>query len=253
MTDDVGAGRGDAGWLLETEQLERRERRAPLSRAEIVAAALRIVDADGLEALTMRRLGDELGVRAMAMYRHVRDKNQLLDLLIEGVLRDVELPAFTGDWRADIAGIAWAMRRAVIRHRHTITLLASRPWVGAAGLAGVDETIGVFRKAGLADQAAVHAQFALGNYVTGFCAWEAANMGASSEDPHARAEALGRYRAFVASLPPERFPNLVAVADVLVAGSLDERFEVGLGFLLDGIEATLPRGHRPVSTGAGDA
>lgn len=250
MTDDGGENR-DTPWLLETEQAGRRQRRDPLSRQEIVMAALRIVDQDGLDSLTMRRLGDELGVRAMAMYRHVRDKNQLLDLLIEGVLRDVEWPEFVDDWRADSSAIARAMRRAMIRHRHAITLLASRPWVGGAGLAGVDQTIGVFRRAGLPDQAAVHAQFALGNYVTGFCAWEAANMGAASEDPRARAEALGQYRELVGGLPAARYPNLVAVADVLVAGSLDERFDAGLGFLLDGIAGLLEHNGRARREGDG--
>jgi hypothetical protein len=126
-----------------------------------------------------------------------------------------------------------------MRHRHAVTLLASRPWVGPAGLAGVDATLGVYRRAGLSDRSAIHAQFALGNFVTGFCAWEAANLGAPTEDPEARARVLAEYRAFVADLPPERFPNLTALASQLVAGSLDERFEAGLGFLLDGIERRL--------------
>lgn len=229
------------GWLLETEQLQRRRRQAPLTRSEIVAAALRVVDAEGLGALSMRRLGDELGVRAMAVYRHVRDKDQLLDLLIEGVLRDIEPPPPSGDWREDAASIARATRAGMMRHRHALILLASRPWVGPAGLSGVDRTLGVFRGAGLPDRLAVYAQFALGNFVTGFCAWEAANLGAPSENTAARARVLARYQEFVATLPSDRFPNLTAVAPVLVAGSLDDRFEVGLGFVLDGIEAALER------------
>ncbi len=240
MADGAGAREtGDSGWLLETEKVQERRRDRPLSRSEIVAAALRIIDGDGLEALTMRRLGDELGVRAMAMYRHVRDKNQLLDLVVEGVLRGFEYGPMTGDWRSDAAAIARGARVGIMRHRHAVMLLASRPWVGPAGLAGIDVTVGVFRRAGLDDRMSAFAQFALVNYVTGFCAWEAANVGAGSEDAAARAQALARYRDFVQTLPAERFPNLVAVAPVLVSGTLDERFEVGLGFVLDGIQAAI--------------
>ncbi len=241
MADEQAIAGMDAAWMLETERVQQRQRE-PLSRSAIVIAALRIIDSEGLEALTMRRLGDELGVRAMAMYRHVRDKNQLLDLVIEGILRGIEYPAFTGDWRADAAAIARAARTGIMRHRHAVTLLASRPWVGPSGLRGMDVTFGVFRRAGLEDRMAVFAQFAIGNYVTGFCAWEAANLGAASEDAAARARALAGYREFVAALPADRFPDLVAVAPVLVSGTLDERFEAGVAFLLDGIEAALNRG-----------
>ena len=240
MTDDAGETGGQGGdWLLETERAARRRRRGPLSRAEIVAAALRIIDAEGLDALSMRRLGVALDVRAMAMYRHVRDKDQLLDLLIEGILREIEIPPLGGDWRDDTLAIARATRRGFMRHRHAVTLLASRPWVGPSGLAGIDAVLGVFRRAGASARTAVHAQFALGNFVTGFCAWEAANLGARSEDPAARAETLARYRVFVTGLPADRFPNLTALAPQLIEGSLDERFEAGLGFLLDGLARVL--------------
>ncbi len=248
MADRDGTRIGaDAAWLLETEQTDQRSRRAPLSRGEIVGAALRIIDEAGLDALSMRRLGDELGVRAMAMYRHVRDKSQLLDLVIEGVLRDIESPVMTGDWRADAAAIARATRRGMVRHRHAITLLASRPWVGPVGLTGMDATIGVFRRGGFSDADAVRAQFALGNFVMGFCSWEASNLGAASEDPAARATLLARYRDFVAGLPADRFPNLAAVGPSLVSGTLDERFDAGLALFLDGIACGDRRGRGPAA------
>lgn len=233
--------RSEREWAPAAEPLEiettRRSGRAPLSRLAIVAAALRVIDADGFEALNMRRLGQELGVGAMAVYRHVRDKDQLLDLVIEGVLRDVERPELTGDWRQDAARIARATREGLMRHRRAVALVASRPWVGPAGLDGIDVTLGVFRRAGLDDRLAVFAQFALGNFVQGFCAWESANLGAASDDPAARAQVLAGFQALVASLPRDRFPNLVDLAPAIVAGPLDDRFEFGLQALLDGIEA----------------
>ena len=190
----------------------------------------------------MRRLGDELGVRAMAMYRHVRDKDELLDLVIDGVLADVDTIEPTGDWRSDAIRIAGSVRQAMQRHRNAVALLASRPWVGRAGLRGIDVTIGVFRRAGLPDRDAIHAQFALGNYVSGFSAWEAANLGAAGEDPDARRAALARYRASIAELPSAEYPALAAVGDELVGGTLDDRFAAGLAFLLDGIAARIADG-----------
>jgi len=227
----------DPDWLLETEQVTRRRRREPLTRGAIVVASLRIIDDEGVEALSMRRLGLELDVRAMALYRHVRNKEQLLDLIVEGILRGIEAPLPTGDWRNDAAAIGRATRAGLMRHRRAVHLVGSRPWVGAAGLTGLDATLGVFRGAGFDPRTTVYAQFALGNYVGGFCAWEAANLGSASGDPAARSEVLAGYRQLVAGLPPERFPNLVALAGELTAGTLDERFEFGLAALLDGIAA----------------
>ncbi len=166
--------------------------------------------------------------------------------MIEGILREVERPALTGEWREDAARIARATRAGLMHHRRAVGLVASRPWVGPAGLDGIDVTLGVFRQAGLPDRLVVFAQFALGNFVEGFCAWESANLGAASDDPAARAEALAGYQAMVASRPRERFPNLVDLAPEIVAGPLDLRFEFGLGALLDGIEASAI-GARPAS------
>jgi AcrR family transcriptional regulator len=225
----------DADWVLETERPARSRRREPLVRGEIVAAALRIIDAEGVEALSMRRLGGELGVKAMALYRHVRNKEHLLDLVVEGVLRDIEPPALVGDWNADIRAIAHATRRGLLRHRRAVSLVQGRPWVGPAGLVALDVTLGVYRDAGFDDRSAVFAQFALGNYVSGFCAWEAANLGANSDDPVARAAALADYARLVASLPADRYPHLTALTARLTQGSLDERFEFGLAALLRGL------------------
>lgn len=228
----------DPGWRLETERGIRSRRREPLGRGEIVESALAIIDAEGIEALSMRRLGAELGVRAMALYRHVRNKDQLLDLVVEGVLRDIAPPDISGEWRADVAAIARATRTGLLRHRRAVALVQGRPWVGPAGLAALDLTLGVFRKAGFDGSSAVHAQFALGNYVSGFCAWEAANLGAVADDPQARAAALETYARLIASLPPDRYPNVTALADRLTAGSLEERFEAGLAALIRGLDAS---------------
>ncbi len=234
--------RGDVQIEAGPSGRKRQRRRGSLTRAEIVAVALRLIDREGIEALSMRRLGDELGVRAMAMYRHVRDKDELLDLVIDGVLADVDTIEPTGDWRSDAIRIAGSVRQAMQRHRHAVALLASRPWVGRAGLRGIDLTIGVFRGAGLRDRDAIHAQFALGNYVSGFSAWEAANLGAAGEDPDARRAALARYRASIAELPTGEYPALAAVGDELIGGTLDDRFAAGLAFLLDGIAARIADG-----------
>jgi TetR/AcrR family transcriptional regulator, tetracycline repressor protein len=100
---------------------------APLTRERVCREALALVDEEGLDALSMRRLGARLGVEAMSLYRHVRHKADLLDALHAAVLGELDAPAPTGDWRASLRGMASALRAALIRHPSVIPLFATRP------------------------------------------------------------------------------------------------------------------------------
>ncbi|MCU0505809.1 MAG: TetR/AcrR family transcriptional regulator C-terminal domain-containing protein [Chloroflexi bacterium] len=215
--------------------------RLPLSRERILAAALEVLDADGLEGLTMRRLADTLGVGAMSLYRHVTDRDDLLDLVVEGILAETEIPASTGGWRTDLEAIARAARVGLLRHRGATVLVTTRLGLGRGGLAAVERTLGVLRAAGFDDATAVAANRALGNLVAGAVLYEAAGLGGAQGDDRARRRDQGR--ALMAALPEDEFPNLRAAAGAMFAVSADAAFDAGLAALLDGFEGLLARGH----------
>jgi AcrR family transcriptional regulator len=112
-----------------------------VERSSVLAAALALVDAEGLSALTMRRLGEALGVEAMSLYRHVANKEAVLDGVHEAVLASVEWPAITGRWRDDVRTAAWAFRRALREHPNALPLLATRPANTAASLEHLEQAL----------------------------------------------------------------------------------------------------------------
>src|SRR4051812_32385650 len=98
-----------------------------LTRERVCAEALALVDEEGLEALSMRRLGARLGVEAMSLYRHVRDKADLLDALHAAVLGGLQAELHKGDWRELLNNLARALRKALLSHPHVVPLFATRP------------------------------------------------------------------------------------------------------------------------------
>lgn len=218
--------------------------RAILTREAIVAAGVQLVDAAGPDALTMRAVAGRLGSGVMSLYRHVADRDALLDLVLDAMAGEIPATPLTGDWRDDAAALARDVRSVLLRRPHLTVLLTSRADRGVGGLAALDRALAVFRSAGLSERDAVQANHALGNLVAGAALWDAVGVGGTSgEERRAR---LGAAATAVAALPVATFPNVVWAADQLFTGSPDERFEAGLALLLDGIESRLAhRGGRP--------
>ena len=125
-----------------TQESPNAERRAPLTRERVLKAAIDLADRGGLEALSMRRLGQDLGVDAMALYRHVRDKDDLLDGVVEGVVGEIERPAPSGDWKVDLRGHVMAARRVMLRHPWAPRVLEERGTAGPAALAHINAVLG---------------------------------------------------------------------------------------------------------------
>jgi AcrR family transcriptional regulator len=208
--------------------------RAVLTREAIVAAGVELVDAAGPDALTMRAVAERLGCGVMSLYRHVADREALLDLVLEATASEIPATPLTGDWRADAAVLARDVRSALLRRPQLTVLLTSRGDRGVGGLAALDRALAIFRSAGLDERQAVEANHALGNLVAGAAVWDAIGLdGTSGETRQARREAAA---AAVRALPEGAFPNVTWARDELFAGSRDERFEAGLATLLDGIE-----------------
>src|SRR3954462_7824026 len=153
-TSDSGSGRGR------------------LNRDRVLRAAVSLADSGGLESLTMRRLGEELGVEAMSLYKHVANKDDLLDGMVDLVFAEIELPSGDTDWRTTMRGRAVSARSALRRHPWATALMQSRTAPGAATLRHHDTVIGTLRGAGFSVVLWAHAFSATDAYVYGFARQE---------------------------------------------------------------------------------
>ena len=212
--------------------------RAPLSRERIVAAAIAVLDAEGLARLSMRRVGRELDAGAMSLYRHVANREELLDLVLDELAATVPLTPPTGSWRADVAALARDVRVALLQRRDLTLLLTARLGQGPAALGTLDRALGTFLRAGFPSRDAVQANQALGAYVSGACTWEAVGL-SGAVDPAERAARAADATAALAALPAEAHPYVSLAAGELFAGTAGERFEYGLAIMLDGFAARL--------------
>jgi AcrR family transcriptional regulator len=220
--------------------------RQPLTRDEIIGAALRIVDSEGLDALSMRRLGTELGVGATSVYWHVRNKDQLLALVTDRIIGEIvaESPRVEG-WREQLTEIARTFRTVFARHRNVAAIMAEQMTVGANTLTAVEEIVGILRSAGFEGPRLVLAYVTVFNWASAFVVFEA-RQGApkgmtDAEMQAAFADALRR-------LPPDRFPNLLSTVEDTARLGGDDQFEYGLARLLDGIELELERSRASTAT-----
>jgi AcrR family transcriptional regulator len=209
------------------------ERRAPLTRERVLQAAIDLADRGGLEALSMRRLGQELGVDAMALYRHVRDKDDLLDGIAEGVVGEFDRPAPSGNWKADLRGQVMAARHVMLRHPWAPRVLEERGTAGPAALAHINAVLGTLLDGGFPMETAHHALHMLSSRIFGF---HQDLFDDSGEPPNPEAEAA-MVRSLAVSYP--RLAELAASASHEGGlGRCDDNveFAVGLDLILDGLE-----------------
>jgi AcrR family transcriptional regulator len=209
------------------------DERLPLSRDRILRAAVAFADEHGLAALTMRKLGQSLGVEAMSLYNYVANKDELLDGMVDAVHAEIERPADNAEWRPAVRAYAVSTRRALARHGWAIQLMQSRIASGPATLTQNDWVIGTFRSSGFSLAMTAHAFSVVDSYVSGFAQQEASLPFEGNEVP------VEVIETFVAQLQPERYPHLseFAAKHVLQPGySYAVEFEYGLDLILDGLE-----------------
>jgi AcrR family transcriptional regulator len=209
--------------------------RANLTRDSVMRAAMALADERGLEALTMRKLGEALGVEAMSLYNHVANKDDLLDGMIDLVFAEVDLPALDGDWRAEVRQRMVSMRAALGRHRWANGLMESRTTPGPANLRQHDAVIGCLRGGGFTVEATAHAFSLLDSYVYGFAMSE---RSLPFETPAETAELAA---SIMEGFPAGEYPHLteLAVEHVLQPGyDYGAEFELGLDLILDGLDRT---------------
>jgi AcrR family transcriptional regulator len=209
-----------------------------MNREQVVTAAVALADQVGIEALSMRRLGQALGVEAMSLYNHVDGKEALLDGMVDAVFAEIELPS-GADWKKALRQRALSMREALARHRWAIGLMESRTTPGATTLRQHDAVIGCLLAAGFSMQLTAHAFAAVDGYVYGFALQE---RGLPFDTPEQTAEMA---QAMLAHFPVDEFPHLAAFTreHVMRPGyDFGAEFEFGLDLILDGLERHSARG-----------
>lgn len=209
------------------------KRSGTLDRDRVLDAALALADEEGLDALSMRRIGRALGVEAMSLYNHVADKDDLLDGLVERVLMEIELPEPGREWRDEVRRRYRSARGAFARHPWAIRLLESRSEGSSPRrLQYFDAMLGTFREADFSGPLAMRAFSILDAYLFGFVLQQN-SLAFQDED------SLQEVGADLLRQMGERYPHLAAVTvDVLASGyDHDAEFEFGLELILDALEA----------------
>jgi len=208
--------------------------RIPLSRERVLRSAVAFADQGGIASLSMRKLGDALGVEAMSLYNHVANKNELLDGMVDLVFSEIDLPSGGADWKTAMRQRAVSARQALSRHRWAIGLMESRASPGPATLRHHDAVIGSLRHAGFSIEMAAHAYSALDSYIYGFALQEASLPFDTAEETAEVAEMI--FKQF----PADEYPHLteLTVEHVLQPGyDYGNEFEFGLDLILDGLES----------------
>ena len=218
------------------------EQRERLTRERVVEAALAIMDSEGLQAVTMRRVAREVGVEAMSLYNHVRDKDDLLQGVCDRIMSGFEFPDSSGkDWSARCRDGARAWRRLLQAHPDVMRLFAETHGPSPSSVDSLRPTefaLSLLKEAGLSDRDTVQAFHAFGGYIQGFVMME----GGSIKGNHTGADE--QTMGFAASASPELFPCLNAVAQYFAECDADEQFEYGLDLMIRGIQDRVadPRG-----------
>jgi AcrR family transcriptional regulator len=215
--------------------------RKPLSSARVLQAAVALADDAGLEAFSMRGLAQELGVVPMALYKHVANKEQLLDGMVDIVFSEIELPSGELDWRSAMRRRAISTREALQRHSWAIGMMESRH-PGPANLRNHNAVMGCLRKAGFPFEMAIHAYSVQDAYIYGFALQERdlalATPDSAGKAAQRRAETIGAL---------ESYPYLVEIATKLPESGYDSAVEFawGLDLILDGLDQLRHTGAAP--------
>ena len=239
---------GESRSLWFDPPIDDQDRRPRLTRERVVTEALAVIAEDGVPALTMRSLAARLGVVPGAVYHHVRNKEQLQDLLLDGVLAEVDVhldPAL--GWTEQLTVLAHRLRRVLEDHPGVAGILKTRDPLGPHSLALAEAFLGPLQAAGFGDRQAGLAFFLLVDYTIGFAVSTPAT---SVNEQRVRDPAIRtQLHQFFRSLPHDRYPALVALGEHVWVDNRDQRFTAGLQVLVDGLEHARRSPHRPALGG----
>lgn len=261
-----GEGSGEAGgsarpragivppppWAREQTPRRVRPDRPVLSRDAIVEAALRIIDVEGYDAVSMRRVAQEFGTGAASLYAYVANKDELMDLIVDHVMGEAPVETAEPDpdvdrWIEQLKDVIRSNYRVLGSHRDVAKAFLGRIPFGPKGLRNVEQLLSLLRAHGLPDYIAAYLGDLIGQYIVHAAledrVWNERFPNASDEQLLAAMSGLGDY---LKGLPIDRFPNLTSLADLMVGepgnpqSPLRDRFELGLDIIMRGVAAFLP-------------
>jgi TetR/AcrR family transcriptional regulator, tetracycline repressor protein len=215
-----------------------------LGREAIVEAAMRIIDAEGLDAVSMRRVAQEFETGAASLYAYVANKDELLDLVVDWIMGEVaaavaDAQPGAGDWQEQLKEFVRISRRLMASHRDAARAFLGRIPFGPNGLVVVERQLDILRAAGLPDFLAAFACDFIGQFLIGAAIedelWRTRFPEGSEQDMAARMDEM---RGYLAGLPPAFFPNLIAMAGPMTSESGPDgssRFEAGLDVIVRGL------------------
>jgi len=211
--------------------------RLPLSRARVLEAAVELADREGIDGLSMRRLGQELGVEAMALYRHVGSKEELLDGMVDSVIGEVDPPGQGGDWRSVLRGRILSARRAQLRHPWASAVFTSRQSASPQMFDYMNSMAGILREGGFSVDLTHHALHVLGSRIVGFAQELFDDSGSAAMDPELMA-AMQQQLAIQYPYISEIVTQVSHDESTVVGTGCDDQweFEFGLDIILEGLE-----------------
>jgi AcrR family transcriptional regulator len=202
-------------------------RRSPLSRQSIVAGAIALIEREGPEALSMRRLGRRLGVEAMALYHHFASRDELLGAIVDQLLAPLDVLEPTEDWSEACRRFATALRNVAVEHPATFRLVGLQPFDSSSALRPVERLLQVLVVRGFSPARALAIYRAIVSYARGYALAESTGFTVDAT------RASGRSR--LAALPPDEFPVLAGRAEELTALEADDAYALGLDAMLRGL------------------
>ena len=209
--------------------------RTPLKRERVLRAALVLADSSGIDSLTMRNLGRELGVEAMSVYNHVANKNDILDGIVDLVFSEIELPIEGAEWKPAMRNRAISAHEALLRHPWATSLMQSRTKPGPATLRHHDTVLATLRKAGFTVVMAAHAFSVIDGYVYGFALQQ---INIPLQTPEQVAEVgEGILRQLAGAYP--HLAEMITEHAMKAGYDYAEEFQFGLDLILDGLEEAI--------------
>jgi AcrR family transcriptional regulator len=221
-------------------QRQRGRRRDPLTQDAIVETALKVLDAEGLDGLSMRRLAEEFDTGPASLYWHVGSKDGLLDLLLDHVIGEIEVPdPDPQHWREQLKEVARTIRATILRHRDVVRISIGRIPMGPNALRHSERVLAIMRAGGVPDRLAVLGHHLLLAAINGFTMDE---TGEPPPDQPSLEEGAEMARDYLASLPPDDFPNLVALADQFAISDPEVRFDLLVDLFVEGLARRVEAG-----------
>ncbi len=220
-----------------------RRRGAPISREAIVTAAIKLLDREGLAALSMRRLAEQLGTGAASLYWHVGSKDGLLDLVLDQLIGEQQVPDPDGGrWQEQLKEVARTQRGSILRHPYLVRISIGRIPMGPNALRYSERVLTILRAGGLSPRLAVQGYLLMISVVNRFTVDETGVEDNAPDDgtgrpmdPAAQQDAANMARDYIASLPADQFPTMVSLAGEFAFADDDERFEMLIGIFIEGL------------------